>query len=127
LSLSLAPYAQIVQQLLDEHSSMSTNRDGVNVFLVRGEDFSDFGFQLIRQATKSERFTIIPRFRSNLAELARELNLGIDAFAFVDDSPFEANETASELLPDVQLWTKEMHQVSTRICGDVARRLGYAL
>jgi FkbH-like protein len=39
LSLSVAPYAQIVQQLLDEHSPLSTNRDGVNVLLVRCEDW----------------------------------------------------------------------------------------
>jgi FkbH-like protein len=39
LSLSLAPYAQIVQQLLDEQSVLSTNRDGVNVLLVRCEDW----------------------------------------------------------------------------------------
>ena len=37
------------------------------------------------------------------------------------------HETASELLPDVDLWTDEMRQISTRICGDVARRLGYAM
>jgi FkbH-like protein len=39
LSLSLAPYAQVVQQLLDEQSVLSTNRDGVNVLLVRCEDW----------------------------------------------------------------------------------------
>jgi hypothetical protein len=36
-------------------------------------------------------------------------------------------EAGSELLPDMNLWTEEMRQISTRICGDVARRLGYAL
>ena len=36
-------------------------------------------------------------------------------------------ETASELLPEVHLWTDEMRQTSTRICGDVARQLGYAM
>jgi hypothetical protein len=37
------------------------------------------------------------------------------------------HETASELLPEAHSWTEEMQQVSTRICGDVARQLGYAL
>jgi hypothetical protein len=37
------------------------------------------------------------------------------------------HETASELLPEVQLWTEAMRQVSARISGDVARQLGYPM
>ncbi|KNB50935.1 HAD-IIIC family phosphatase [Streptomyces caatingaensis] len=37
---------------------------------------------------------------ANLAELADELNLGLDSFVFVDDSPFETGLVASSL-PDV--------------------------
>ena len=37
---------------------------------------------------------------SNLREMARELNLGLDSFVMVDDSPFEAN-LIKEQLPEV--------------------------
>jgi hypothetical protein len=36
-------------------------------------------------------------------------------------------ETGSELMPEVNQWTEEMRQSSTRICGDVARQLGYMM
>ena len=41
----------------------------------------------------------------NLRQLAEELNLGLDAFAFVDDSPFERGEVASEL-PEVRTFAE---------------------
>ena len=37
------------------------------------------------------------------------------------------HETARSLLSDVHLWTDEMRQISTRICGNVARQLGYEM
>ena len=37
---------------------------------------------------------------SNLRELANELNLGLDSFVFVDDSPMEC-ELVKELVPEV--------------------------
>jgi hypothetical protein len=37
------------------------------------------------------------------------------------------HETASPLLPEVDLWNEAMRQTSTRICGDVARQLGYVM
>lgn len=39
---------------------------------------------------------------SNLAELARELNIGLDSMIFVDDSPFEC-ERVKSALPEVQV------------------------
>jgi FkbH-like protein len=38
-----APYNQVFQQLLDPESLLARNRDGVNVILVRFEDWSRFG------------------------------------------------------------------------------------
>src|SRR5688572_12420234 len=35
----LAPYAQIMQELLDPHSSLSRNEHGFNVLLIRLEDW----------------------------------------------------------------------------------------
>ena len=46
---------------------------------------------------------------SNLREMARELNLGLDSFVMVDDSPFEAN-LIKEQLPEVTVL-----QVSERL------------
>jgi FkbH-like protein len=37
---------------------------------------------------------------SNLKEIAQELNIGLDSFVFVDDSPFEVN-LIKELLPEI--------------------------
>ena len=39
---------------------------------------------------------------ANLAELARELNIGLDAMVFIDDSPFEC-ERVKSALPEVQV------------------------
>lgn len=39
---------------------------------------------------------------ANLAELARELNLGLDSMIFIDDSPFEC-ERVKSALPEVQV------------------------
>ena len=39
---------------------------------------------------------------ANLEELARELNIGLDAMIFIDDSPFEC-ERVKSALPDVQV------------------------
>lgn len=39
---------------------------------------------------------------SNLAELARELNIGLDSMIFIDDSPFEC-ERVKSALPEVQV------------------------
>jgi amino acid adenylation domain-containing protein/FkbH-like protein len=38
-SVTLAPYAQVLQELLDPHSASSLNNTGFNVFLIRGEDW----------------------------------------------------------------------------------------
>lgn len=41
--LRFAPYNQVFQQLLDPDSLLARNRDGINVVLVRFEDWSRFG------------------------------------------------------------------------------------
>ncbi len=41
--VKFAPYSQVFQQLLDPESLLARNRDGVNVVLVRFEDWSRFG------------------------------------------------------------------------------------
>lgn len=43
LQIRFAPYNQVFQQLLDPDSLLARNRDGVNVVLVRFEDWSRFG------------------------------------------------------------------------------------
>lgn len=37
------------------------------------------------------------------------------------------HEARSELLPEVASWTDDMRQTSQRICGEVARQLGYTM
>ena len=39
-SVEMAPYQQLLQQLLDPSSMISTNRGGINVLLVRGKDLA---------------------------------------------------------------------------------------
>jgi HAD superfamily phosphatase (TIGR01681 family) len=68
LSLAFAPYAQIVQQLLDEHSPLATNRDGVNVLLVRCEDW-------IRALDASHDAIIDDRVRHASADLVEAVRL----------------------------------------------------
>ena len=43
MRIEFAPYNQVLQQLLDPSSMLSTNRDGVNVVLVRFEDWQRTG------------------------------------------------------------------------------------
>src|SRR4029077_4563148 len=38
-TLQFTPYNQVMQQLLDSHSAMAANRDGINVVLLRIEDW----------------------------------------------------------------------------------------
>jgi FkbH-like protein len=70
LSLAFAPYAQIVQQLLDEHSPLATNRDGVNLLLVRCEDW-------IRTLDASHDAIIDDRIGQASADLVEAVRLAV--------------------------------------------------
>ncbi len=67
-----APYNQVFQQLLDPESLLARNRDGVNVVLVRFEDWSRFGESGARELEENVRHLISSlcsaagRFRSPL-------------------------------------------------------------
>jgi len=66
-----------VDQVLNEHTDMILKKDYIVVSKVNWQDKA-----------------------SNLKEIAKELNIGLDSFVFVDDSPFEVS-LIEEQLPDV--------------------------
>jgi FkbH-like protein len=53
---------------------------------------------------------------SNLDQISKELNIGLDSFVFVDDSPFETN-LVKKLLPDVTVLEvpKKLHNYPTML------------
>ncbi len=53
-TIRFAPYNQVFQQLLDPSSQMSRNRNGVNVILVRPEDWARRGTQTFDAASLDE-------------------------------------------------------------------------
>ncbi len=62
----------------------------------------------------------------HLLQIARHLNLGLDSFAFVDDSPFERTEVSSAL-PEVLTVTPEMAPrllSDPRFAGSASREAG---
>jgi FkbH-like protein len=70
---------------LSDVKNVFENHDGM---VLRWEDFAAFRINWSRKS-------------QNLAEIAQELNLGIDSFIFIDDSSVEIAEM-QEILPSVQ-------------------------
>jgi aspartate racemase len=67
--VEFAPYNQVFQQLLDPTSVFSTNRRGLNVVLVRFEDWQQFGHETAEETTGNGGDGI----RRNVEEFARAL------------------------------------------------------
>ena len=57
--IEFAPYNQVFQQLLDPSSLLANNQDGVNVILVRFEDWDRDGVRLLPSVTPSEQERIL--------------------------------------------------------------------
>ena len=66
MRIEFAPYNQVLQQLLDPSSMLSTNRDGVNVVLVRFEDWQ-------RTGPDTKVLNSNPKVERNLRELVAAL------------------------------------------------------
>src|SRR5437870_4139075 len=56
-SIAFAPYNQVFQELLDPGSLLSRNREGINVLLVRLEDWERFGAGSSSQAGRAEHLS----------------------------------------------------------------------
>ena len=69
--IEFAPYNQVLQQLLDPSSLLSTNRNGVNVVLVRFEDWQ-------RSGPDARVFNSQQRVERNVRELATALTVAAE-------------------------------------------------
>jgi amino acid adenylation domain-containing protein/FkbH-like protein len=56
--ISFAPYNQIIQHLLDPHSKLNNNQQGINVLLLRFEDWCDSHFNLEHLSHNLEQFKV---------------------------------------------------------------------
>jgi FkbH-like protein len=67
LSVSFAPYGQVVQQLLDHESILSRNEDGINILLVRCEDWA----RSLTDRPDSDVEQVVRRASADLADAVR--------------------------------------------------------
>jgi FkbH-like protein len=102
MRIEFAPYNQVLQQLLDPSSILSTNRNGVNVVLVRFEDWQRSGpdAKVLHSNQKVER---------NLRELAAALTAAAERlptphlFCLCPGSPAQAADPGqSEFLKQME-------------------------
>jgi FkbH-like protein/FkbM family methyltransferase len=87
-SIRFAPYGQVFQQLLDSASPFSRNREGVNVILVRPEDWMRGGESLRNRLDPAEKARILA---------GRPLTLLADGLEVVQLNAYETEAMYEEI------------------------------